>query len=80
MSFTIIVTRDFDQMSAVAAGVVEDDLRAILDGGWLAEDGLVIVERSSRTRDPVPVGYPTTWTRRYGETSLHFFDPREEPE
>ena len=30
MPFTIIVTRDFDQMSAVAAGVVEDDLRARL--------------------------------------------------
>ncbi|SBT37518.1 16S rRNA (guanine(966)-N(2))-methyltransferase RsmD [Micromonospora narathiwatensis] len=46
---------------------------ALVDGGWLAPDALVIVERSSRTG-------PVTWvdgitpgrSRRYGETTLWY--------
>lgn len=53
----------------------EDALAAVLDrlgAGWLAEGGLVVVERSSRSPEPrwpaglEPVGKP----RRYGETTL----------
>ncbi|WP_446218989.1 16S rRNA (guanine(966)-N(2))-methyltransferase RsmD [Micromonospora sp. IBHARD004] len=48
-------------------------LAALADGGWLAADGLVVVERSSRTG-------PVTWvegvtaerSRRYGETTLWY--------
>ena len=48
-------------------------LAALVDGGWLAPDALVIVERSSRTG-------PVTWvdgitlgrSRRYGETTLWY--------
>lgn len=46
---------------------------AILDNGWLAEDGLLVVERSSRTPDPVlPVALADVWGRRYGETTIHY--------
>ncbi|HSO70828.1 MAG TPA: 16S rRNA (guanine(966)-N(2))-methyltransferase RsmD [Arachnia sp.] len=39
----------------------------------LAGRGLVVVERSSRDRDPSwPPRYTDTWLRRYGETTLHF--------
>ncbi|RZU73927.1 16S rRNA (guanine(966)-N(2))-methyltransferase RsmD [Micromonospora kangleipakensis] len=48
-------------------------LAALVDGGWLAADALVVVERSSRTG-------PVTWvegvtaerSRRYGETTLWY--------
>jgi 16S rRNA (guanine(966)-N(2))-methyltransferase RsmD len=48
-------------------------LVALVDGGWLAPDALVIAERSSRTG-------PVTWvegitaerSRRYGETTLWY--------
>lgn len=41
--------------------------------GWLATDGLVIVERSTRTRAfEWPESLRDTWIRRYGETTLHF--------
>lgn len=51
---------------------VEDDVAAVVSRGWLAPDGLVVVERSSRDA-------PLTWpdvlvgrrSRRYGETTLH---------
>ena len=55
----------------------EEELSAavasILDNGWLAEDGLLVVERSSRTPDPVlPVALAEVWGRRYGETTIHY--------
>lgn len=48
---------------------------------WLASDGLVVVERSSR--DPAlrwPTVLADNWTRRYGETQLHFGRPAADPE
>jgi 16S rRNA (guanine966-N2)-methyltransferase len=55
----------------------EDELSAavvaILDRGWLAEDGLLVIERSSRTPDPVlPAELADVWGRRYGETTIHY--------
>lgn len=53
---------------AVAGVLVELD-----QGGWLAEDALLVVERSRRTPD---LGWPAVvgeaWTRSYGETVLHY--------
>ena len=48
---------------------------------WLASDGLVVVERSSR--DPAlrwPTVLADNWTRRYGETQLQFGRPAADPE
>lgn len=53
-----------------------DAVLAQLPGRWLADDGLVVVERSKR--DPAP-NWPEWlaehWTRRYGETQLYFGRP-----
>ncbi|MBI4940889.1 MAG: 16S rRNA (guanine(966)-N(2))-methyltransferase RsmD [Actinobacteria bacterium] len=52
----------------------EDDLAkvlAALAAGWLSDDGLVVVERSSRSPEPRwPEGLVRSAVRRYGETSL----------
>lgn len=51
-------------------------LTALLDGGWLAEDALVVWERSKR--DP-PVCWPETYEvefeRTYGETTVEMARP-----
>ena len=40
---------------------------------WLAQDGLLVVERSSRDLPPdFPAQLSHSWQRRYGETTLHF--------
>ncbi|MFF5171280.1 16S rRNA (guanine(966)-N(2))-methyltransferase RsmD [Micromonospora sp. NPDC000089] len=48
-------------------------LAALVDGGWLAADALVVVERSSRT-GPVHwvEGVTAERSRRYGETTLWY--------
>jgi 16S rRNA (guanine966-N2)-methyltransferase len=46
---------------------------SILDRGWLAADGLLVIERSSRTPEPVlPPELDDIWARRYGETTIHY--------
>ncbi len=40
---------------------------------WVAEDGLLVLERASRYEPPVwPAGVTDSWERRYGETTLYF--------
>lgn len=57
----------------VSSATVDAQLRMLLDQGWLADAGLVVVERSRRT-PPVtwPSGFGGTWSKRYGETTLSF--------
>lgn len=48
-------------------------LAAVVTGGWLADDGLLVVERAGRDLPPVfPPQVSDSWHRRYGETTLHF--------
>ncbi|MBQ1014003.1 16S rRNA (guanine(966)-N(2))-methyltransferase RsmD [Micromonospora sp. M51] len=48
-------------------------LAALVDGGWLAPDALVVVERSRRTREFDWVeGITAERSRRYGETTLWY--------
>ena len=61
-------------LQLVEAGELELDepvLDALLAGGWLAEDALVVWERSKR--DPAvrwPGGYEVVFERTYGETAV----------
>lgn len=57
----------------VSAQAVEGVLSRLLAGGWLAAGGMVVVERSRRGPDlGWPDGIGESWSRRYGETVLHF--------
>lgn len=54
----------------------EPVLGALLEGGWLAEDALVVWERSKR--DPAvrwPAGYDVVFERTYGETAIEMARP-----
>ena len=61
----------------VPTRVIEAHLRA-LTRGWVASDGLVIVERSSRDEPPTwPAELGEGRRRRYGETTLHLASKEE---
>lgn len=48
-------------------------LAALVDGGWLAAEAVVVVERSSRSPQPVwPAAITGERGRRYGETQLWY--------
>lgn len=47
-----------------------------LTDGWLAEDAVVVVERSARSPEPTwPAGLELEQTRTYGETAIHIAQP-----
>lgn len=49
------------------------DLTALAAHGWLSQDAIVVVERSTREAlAPWPAGYVEGRERRYGETTLSF--------
>jgi 16S rRNA (guanine966-N2)-methyltransferase len=48
-------------------------LAALVDGGWLAAGAIVVVERSTRGKEPGwPAGLTGLRGRRYGETTLWY--------
>lgn len=51
---------------------LEQVLGRVWATGWLAADGLLVVERSSRDRDPQWPDGIDAWSRRYGETTIHY--------
>jgi len=61
-----------DPPYAVPSAEVDEVLGRVCRG-WLADDGLVVAERSRRDPPPGwPAGLSDSWSRRYGETQLHF--------
>lgn len=55
----------------MSSAAVDELIDAVVSGGWLLPDSLIVVERSSRSEPPrFPAGVDA-WTRRYGETVLH---------
>jgi 16S rRNA (guanine966-N2)-methyltransferase len=58
-------------------GALAADLAALVGQQWLAEDALVVVERSSRSPEPLwPEALQPEGERRYGETRIWFAGPR----
>lgn len=60
----------------ISGALDEPILQALRDGGWLAEDSLVVWERSKR--DPAvrwPDGYEVEFVRTYGETAVEMARP-----
>lgn len=58
---------------------LETVLADVVSGGWIAAQGLLVVERSSRSAVPQWPCPVTAWSRRYGETTLHFAELEEQP-
>jgi 16S rRNA (guanine966-N2)-methyltransferase len=58
-------------------GALAADLADLVEQRWLAEDALVVVERSSRSPEPSwPDALEAEGERRYGETRIWFAGPR----
>jgi 16S rRNA (guanine966-N2)-methyltransferase len=60
------------------------DLAVVLDrlagGGWLAEHGVLVLERATRDGEPtLPTGLTMIRTRRYGDTATHWIGVDRHP-
>jgi 16S rRNA (guanine966-N2)-methyltransferase len=62
-----------------ASELIDAQLTALIDHGWVSRPGLVVLERSRRSAPPNwPVQVPETWARAYGETTIYFGSLEEE--
>jgi len=58
---------------ALSAEELSAAVEAILERGWLAEDGLLVIERSSRTPDPVlPANWLTSGVAATVRRTIHY--------
>jgi len=56
---------------------IGDLLRGLVEHGWLADEAVVVVERSARSQEPPPVrGLTVLRSRRYGESVLWYLARR----
>lgn len=62
-----------DPPYGISSAQVSALIELITTGGWLADDGLVVIERSARD---APIDWPQalaeSWDKRYGETRIYF--------
>jgi len=64
----------------VPTATVNDVVRMLFEQGWVADDGVVVAERSTRG-EPVTMPGHEQWSKKYGETTLYWISARRsEPE
>jgi 16S rRNA (guanine966-N2)-methyltransferase len=56
------------------------DLESLVTGGWLADDGRVILHRPAKERRLQPFGLQVVWEREYGQSVIYLFKHEEEDE
>lgn len=61
-----------DPPYAVSSEHLDRVLGGVWASGWLADDGLLVMERSSRDEPPRWPQGVEGWSRRYGETTIHY--------
>lgn len=67
-----------DPPYTVAVPGVRSDLEAIVLGGWLADDGKIVVHRPHKEAKLSPLGLNLEWEREYGQARLLMFCHEDE--
>jgi 16S rRNA (guanine966-N2)-methyltransferase len=49
------------------------DLESLVTGGFLADEGFVVLHRPARERSHKPFGLQCIWEREYGQSALYIF-------
>lgn len=69
-----------DPPYSMGRSVVLQDLEALVTGGWLSDDGRVILHRPAKETRLEPLGLRLVWEREYGQSALFIFAHEEEDE
>jgi 16S rRNA (guanine966-N2)-methyltransferase len=59
---------------------VLSDLEALVTGGWLTDDGRVVLHRPAKERRLQPFGLQVVWEREYGQSVVYVFKHEDEDE
>lgn len=58
--------------------IVQETLEAIVMGGFLADEGRIVLHRPQKERRLQPLGLAMTWERDYGQSTIQIFEHEEE--
>jgi len=61
-------------------GSVRGDLEALVMGGFLADNGKIVVHRPAKENPPEPLGLKILWEREYGQSRIAVFTHEDEEE
>lgn len=67
-----------DPPYAVTVDAVQRDLEALVMGGFLTDDGRVVVHRQMKESRLRPLGLHLVWERGYGQSNIYVFAHEEE--
>jgi len=67
-----------DPPYTVAVPGVRSDLEAIVLGGWLSDEGRIVVHRPHKEAKLNPLGLNLVWEREYGQARLLIFSHEDE--
>lgn len=56
------------------------DLESVVTGGWLANEGRVVLHRPAKERRLLPFGLQMVWEREYGQSMIYVFKHEDEDE
>lgn len=67
-----------DPPYSMAPHTVQETLEALVMGGFLADDGRVVLHRPQKERQLRPLGLALDWERDYGQSTVQIFIHEEE--
>ncbi len=69
-----------DPPYSVTAAGVSGDLEALVTGGFLSDEGRIVVHRPGKESKLKPLGLQMVWEKEYGQSRLYLFTHEDEPE
>jgi 16S rRNA (guanine966-N2)-methyltransferase len=69
-----------DPPYSMGRAVVLEDLESLVTGGWLSDEGRVVLHRPAKETPAQPLGLRLIWAREYGQSALFVFAHEEEEE
>ena len=67
-----------DPPYSMSADEVLSNLESLVMGGWLADDGRIVLHRPTKERRLKPFGLTLVWDREYGQSSIYMFTHEED--
>jgi 16S rRNA (guanine966-N2)-methyltransferase len=62
-----------DPPYSMSADEVLSNLESLVMGGWLADDGRIVLHRPTKERRLKPFGLSLVWDREYGQSAVYVF-------
>jgi 16S rRNA (guanine966-N2)-methyltransferase len=67
-----------DPPYSMSADEVLSNLESLVMGGWLADDGRIVLHRPVKERRHIPFGLSLVWEREFGQSAIYVFTHEED--